>query len=149
MAQITKGVRLRVAPRRYEWFEVWTEAKVDVNQPDHAAHQDVFQQVKQECISDAQDVLRSLNLPEIDFNIVSSIQGHVPDNINNINNVQYNLNQPNYSQEEGIPLPIQNNNSVPNDLSQMIKYGEVSDPALEIEANLPVHGVMNRIPDIG
>lgn len=149
MAQITKGVRIRVSPRKYEWFEVWTEAKIDVDQITHEAHRDLFQQAKQECISDAQEVLRHLNLPDIDVNILSSLQSHSYENISNIDSAQYNLSGPDYSAEGGLSASVEKYSSVPSSTPQEAGYNQDYDPALDIEANIPIHGFVNRIPDIG
>lgn len=78
MRTIKKGVKLHVAAKQFEFFEVWSENSVELNSDatEETVRQEsakLFEEQKEEVLKDTFSLLEKLNLPPSD-NIVSRVK---------------------------------------------------------------------------
>lgn len=137
--KIKKGIKLHIAPKPYEWFEVWDEREAEVQNDQEVIS--LFQKTKASCISDAKDMLKELNLPALEDNLLSLIIVDIPQRVVQQQQFQYNIISPvgqvSVSEIKG-NLP-QNN----------VYKQEEKDVALGIESQLDISKFSsNTIPEI-
>lgn len=142
--KITKGIKLHVAAKQFEFFEIWQESSIelknDISKKEiETLSANLFNELKNEVVKDSIKVLDTLNLPFYD-NIIAKINSTTIPNpvttdkidiladIENLSDVSV---KPAKKAEKSIDLTLASIENILNAVSS-----DTEDPALTIESSV-------------